>query len=176
MLKNFWLFPAGIILTAVCFTIWRGPDPDPKIIIKNVPVVKYDTVTKTVPVEKIVYRDPTGQIVEPDIKTSFTAEVPFQSKIVTPDLEIEFGGSHLVKMQDDVLSVEDKLDPDIKEILKLPAQKLNEVGPYYSTQNGAGIYFRRYISAGIVSLWGEIKVPFGDCSKVNIAIGLPVRF
>lgn len=162
-----------VLIGALIFVLCR-PDPPPKTVTKKVKVIEYKTITKSVPVTKIVYRDPTGQIVTPDIKTSFTAEAPFQSKIVTPNIEIEFSGFHLVKMENDNLSVTDKLDPIIKETLKTKPLPLNEAGICYTSENGLGAYFRRYISFGMITPWVEIRGNLDG--RIDLSAGLPVRF
>jgi hypothetical protein len=149
------------------------PKVKPKVITVTEPAkMIYISVPSPVPVpiEKIIYRE--GKI-------SFTQDVPFDNTISTTSVDIQFSGTHHVTMENNLLSIIDEINGEAKVTMRISEKPLsfNEMGPFFSTASGSGIYYRRYFDQVLIFCpWAEIRTPFTDVKNTEITIGFPVKF
>lgn len=149
------------------------PKTKPRIITVTEPAkIIYISVPSPVPVpaEKIIYRDGT---------ISFSQDVPFDNMISTTSVDVQFSGTHHVTMENNLLSVVDEINGEAKVTMRIPEKPLafNEMGPFFSTGSGSGIYYRRYFDQVLIfTPWAEIRAPFTDLKTTEISVGFPVKF
>lgn len=172
---NLIVLAAGITCGVFLARFFRGPVPktNPKIITVTEPAkLIYVSIPSPVPV-------PTERIIDREGKISFTQDVPFDHTISTASVDLQFSGIHHVTMENNLLSVNDEINPATKVTMRIPEKPLtfNEAGLYFSTVSGSGIYYRRYFDQALLfTPWAEIRAPFGGLDNPEISLGLQVKF
>jgi len=180
------IFFAGIILTAILFTLWRSPAP-----------TKYIYFSEPVTISG--HAAGQGQLVKSDYKPTptlapgatprsvdqdFTKQIDIAGQITAADKQgrkstITYTGQATIDKTGDNLTADIRFDPDGKLDYSylVVTPKLNEAGLFYSSLNGPGAYYRRYFNKVLLFYPSvEIRAPFNALGRSEIDLNLQVRF